>query len=342
MFACTLMLLLAGCGSTTKDSASAGAGDDDDDGAPNETDCAPRDPSIRPGAEEECDGRDQDCDGQIDEGLDQPGFLDEDGDTYGDSARPCCDGAPTYTAVGGDCDDENVDVHPGVVDGCDSVDNDCDGIVDEDGTSTIYLDFDGDGYGDDSTAKAGCLIAGWTANGGDCDDYSVDVSPLAAEACDTIDNDCDGSADNGGVCPCDVSWWPDTLHAYMFCTATSDWQTADDTCALYGYRLVTFDSAPEGEWVESTVLGYPSGPSWWIGFTDAASEGSWGWSDGSPVTYTNWSDGEPNNGHGGECVATSEEDCAMIKWSGSAWNDYPCGCLTESAVCEAQSELRPD
>ena len=75
--------------------------------------------------------------------------------------------------------------------------------------------------------------------------------------------------------------------------------------------------------------------------TDAASEGSWGWADGSPVTYENWASGEPNNGHGHECIADSEEDCAMLKWSGAAWNDYPCGCDWPYAVCEGASEYRP-
>ncbi len=333
-------LAIPSCTPSTKDSGAAT--DSDHDGAPNATDCDPADATIRPGTEELCDGIDQDCNGLVDDGLPQPGFIDADGDGYGDRSRSACEGVPGYSATGDDCDDENPAVHPAAADGCDSLDNDCDDAVDEDGTDTIYLDFDSDGYGDAATAKTGCPEVGWTLTSGDCDDFDADISPLASETCDTIDNDCDGWADNGGVCPCDVSWWPDSEHAYMFCTGPSDWQTADDACAIYGYHLATFDSAAEGEWVEATVLTYPNGPSWWIGFTDAAAEGAWIWSDGSPVTYTNWSSGEPNNGHGGECVDTSEEDCAMIKWNGTAWNDYPCACVTESAVCEARSELRPD
>ena len=33
----------------------------------------------------------------------------------------------------------------------------------------------------------------------------------------------------------------------------------------------------------------------WIGFTDAAEEGNWIWTDGSPTTYTNWDLGQPDN-----------------------------------------------
>lgn len=337
------LVALAACSPTFEEQGdSTLAADSDNDGAPDSADCAPDNPTIRPDTTEVCDGVDQDCDGVVDDGLTLAGFTDGDGDGYGDPDRPACDGGPGYSATGGDCDDDDASLHPDSADGCDGIDNDCDSEMDEDGVTTVYIDIDGDGYGDAANGKLGCEDGGWVALGGDCDDYDPAVSPLATEMCDTVDNDCDGSADNGGVCPCDVSWWPDTQHAYMFCAATSDWQAADDFCAGYGYRLVTFDSAPEGEWVEATVLTYADGPSWWIGFTDAGAEAAWLWSDGSPVTYTNWASGEPNNGHGGECVATTEEDCAMIKWSGTAWNDYPCGCTSESSVCEAQSELRPD
>ena len=59
--------------------------------------------------------------------------------------------APTdYTSVMGDCDDSSVDIYPGASLGCDGVDYDCDGIIDNDA--------DGDGFSD---------VAG---GGLDCDD----------------------------------------------------------------------------------------------------------------------------------------------------------------------------
>ncbi len=336
------LLLLAACSASFKDKAHGGGADADQDGTPNAEDCAPDDPSIHPGADEVCDGIDQDCDGIPDNGLTEAGFLDEDGDGYGLEPTSGCAGAEGFSLTGDDCNDTDPESHPGVPDPCDGVDNDCDETVDEDGAVAVFRDFDEDGYGDANQPELGCEGPDWSLLSGDCDDFDSGVSPDALEQCNTIDDDCNGVADDGGVCPCDVGWWPDSEHAYMFCTTPLDWQRSDDACAVYGYRLVTFDSAAEGEWVEAAVLTYPSGPSWWIGFTDAASEGSWSWADGSPVTYTNWTSGEPNNSHGGECVSDTEEDCAMVRWSGTAWNDYPCACATEYSVCEARSQARPD
>ena len=64
------------------------------------------------------------------------------------------------------------------------------------------------------------------------------------------------------------------------------------------------------------VLG--SNPPVWIGFTDKDSEGTWVWSNGDAVTYTNWHSGEPNNACGG----TGEDFAALGYWAGSdQWND---------------------
>jgi hypothetical protein len=286
-------------------------------------DCDDGDNLRHPGALETCNLKDDDCDEAIDEdAIDAtPWYPDADGDTYGDPTQPtaACTAPEGHVAESSDCDDTRAAVSPAAAELCNRQDDNCDGSIDE-------------GWDHD--------LDGVTACDGDCDDDNAAVAPGATEVCDTLDNDCDGVADSTAVCPCDVEYWPDTLHPYLYCTAASDWSTADSACATYGYRLVTFDSAAEGLWVEATVNAYPANY-WWVGFTDAASEGSWGWTDGSPVTYVNWNSGEPNNGHGYECAATSEEDCAMIRWSGSSWNDYPCACAWPSAVCEGDSEYRP-
>ena len=55
---------------------------------------------------------------------------------------------------------------------------------------------------------------------------------------------------------------------------------------------------------------------YYVGYTDAASEGSFRWADGSMSTYTHWNSGEPNN-------KGRTEDCTVAH-VGGGWNDRSC------------------
>ena len=62
----------------------------------------------------------------------------------------------------------------------------------------VYRDADGDGYGDPTTPLPlynGTIPGGWVVPGTDCNDADPSVHPTVAEACDGVDNDCDGSVD---------------------------------------------------------------------------------------------------------------------------------------------------
>jgi uncharacterized protein (TIGR03382 family) len=64
---------------------------------------------------------------------------------------------------------------------------------------TVYVDFDGDGYGSDAIPprKACDLQPGLVLKAGDCNDYRADVHPGAPEICDEYDNDCNGQINEG-------------------------------------------------------------------------------------------------------------------------------------------------
>jgi hypothetical protein len=130
-------------------------------------------------------------------------FHDEDADGYGvGTAVTSCGPAPANSApVAGDCNDGNSSIRPNASERCNTVDDDCDGQVNEG-----FLDLDSDGVLD-------CR--------GDCDDLEPTIRPGAIEVCDGVDQDCDGTPDDGldadgdGFTPCggdcddgDPEVWP--------------------------------------------------------------------------------------------------------------------------------------
>jgi hypothetical protein len=164
------------------------------------TDCDDDDSSVHPGASEVCDGVDNDCDLDVDEDLTlreyrQDRDLDGYGDEVGEAVRSC---APIedLVDVGGDCDDEDPERHPGATEVCNDVDDDCNGGID-DGLEflTWYPDLDGDGFGDENGMLfLACDVPDDAAlENTDCDDSNRDVRPDQDDPC----LDCDDTNDGG-------------------------------------------------------------------------------------------------------------------------------------------------
>ncbi len=171
-------------------------------------DCNDGDKTVHPVATETCNGQDDDCDGVTDnpgaEGC-VPYYKDGDGDGFGvtEGFQCLCGPSGGYkTTSPGDCDDENAAVHPQASETCDGTDENCDGTTDEGegnaGCMSWFLDQDGDGYGS-KNGKCLCAASGqYTAsNNLDCDDGKTTVHPDATEACNGVDDNCDGTTDQG-------------------------------------------------------------------------------------------------------------------------------------------------
>ena len=167
-------------------------------------DCNDNNAAIHPGIPDICNGIDDNCNGQIDEEGCNPRlfYRDADGDGYGvDNKFKVAVTKPAgYSAIGGDCNDNNSAIHPNAPELPNGIDDNCNGIKDEGLTVfTYFKDEDGDGYGNEDKWKesTGPAPAGYILQGGDCNDKDAAIHPGVAELPNGKDDNCNGQVDEG-------------------------------------------------------------------------------------------------------------------------------------------------
>ena len=155
--------------------------DDDNDGALDEEDCAPFDAATQ-------------C---------TIFYYDEDEDGAGKcQVKLClctstgfytvteCNADPEAGEVTQDCDDEVAVVHPGGEEICDTYDNDCNGVADDDWPDA--------GKACDGEDLDQCKAGNWTCSEDGASVFCDEVAGnTAQEVCDGFDNDCDDEIDEG-------------------------------------------------------------------------------------------------------------------------------------------------
>ncbi len=156
-----------------------------------------------------------------------------------------------------------------------------------------------------------------------------------AEVCNGEDDDCDGTADNGGVCSAGCVGHKFDNHGYAFCANQTTLSLAAEDCINQNMKPARPNDATENDWLRSTATSLGMG-ALWLGATDWTTEGSWEWPDGtafwtggangSPVggVYTNWGPNDPTGKDANDCMQMSAD---------GTWHETACSAKVVY-VCE--------
>ena len=113
-----------------------------------------------------------------------------------------------------DCDDNNAKINPQAQEVCNEIDDDCDSLIDDLDTSVdltlgidVFIDDDGDGFGQEAAVVCS-LHHGFSLEAGDCDDTNSMVHPRSQEVCNGLDDNCDDVIDIDAIDQ--LVWFADT------------------------------------------------------------------------------------------------------------------------------------
>ena len=137
-------------------------------------------------------------------------------------------------------------------------------------------------------------------------------TPVYMTDSDPSDGGFSGTADVDGTYYAEVYTTKAVLNGlrYTYNAASQTWTAAEAAAMTAGGHLA---SVPNQQ-VQSALVDTFGQSGYWVGLSDAATEGTFVWSDGTPLTYTNWYQGSPANANN-----TASNDYVYFLTTGGAW-----------------------
>ncbi|XP_066537341.1 C-type lectin domain family 4 member D-like [Hoplias malabaricus] len=148
----------------------------------------------------------------------------------------------------------------------------------------------------------------------------------------------------GDAC-CAEGWKYFSGKCYYFSTDKKTWNASRDACVAEGGHLVIVSSTEEQDFLKKSAP-FSGEHFYWVGLTDAVTEGDWRWLDGTPLSATPpmWYSGQPDNWKGKSGEHPEGEDCAATCLSSKSYLLYDkfCDANEDSfyRVCEAITQIK--
>lgn len=121
---------------------------------------------------------------------------------------------------------------------------------------------------------------------------------------------------------------PSNGHWYGAPFVKRTWSAGEALAQQLGGHLATVRDAGESAWLGTQVVDVTANGCW-IGLNDLAVEGTFVWTSGEAVTYTNWAPGEPNN-------ADNQDGAKVLAGTPWRWDDVQTGVYDFVPIVEVQ------
>ena len=127
---------------------------------------------------------------------------------------------------------------------------------------------------------------------------------------------------------CPPLWLAFRNHCYLYKTERKTFQEAERYCSNLSIQahLVSISDDEENQ-LAFRYAQLVHRQDFWIGYSDAQSEGNFVWTDGNGDGFTAWNHREPNNGGG-------NQDCAYYHLKAFKWDDLLCSTALNAFMCK--------